>query len=48
MTLLPQQKTIKWITSELLKGDAYFDYDIEVTKEGEAINEYLSLVTTKR
>ncbi|CAN4113105.1 unnamed protein product [Withania somnifera] len=34
------------ITGELLKGDAYSDYDIEVTEEGEAINEYLALVTT--
>lgn len=33
------------ITGELLKGDAYSDYDIEVTEEGEAINEYLALVT---
>lgn len=34
------------ITGELLKGDAYSDYDLEVTEEGEAINEYLALVTT--
>ncbi|PHT75471.1 hypothetical protein T459_18993 [Capsicum annuum] len=34
------------ITGELLKGDAYSDYDIEVTEEGEAINEYLALVTS--
>ncbi|XP_049359722.1 uncharacterized protein LOC125824395 [Solanum verrucosum] len=33
------------ITGELLKGDAYSDYDIEVTEEGEAINEYLALMT---
>lgn len=33
------------ITGELLKGDAYSDYDIEVTEEGEAINEYLALIT---
>ncbi|KAJ8568654.1 hypothetical protein K7X08_028187 [Anisodus acutangulus] len=33
------------ITGELLKGDAYSDYDLEVTEEGEAINEYLALVT---
>lgn len=33
------------ITGELLKGDAYSDYDIEVTEEGEAINEYLALLT---
>lgn len=33
------------ITGELLRGDAYSDYDIEVTEEGEAINEYLALVT---
>ncbi|KAH0744592.1 hypothetical protein KY290_032585 [Solanum tuberosum] len=33
------------ITGELLKGDAYSDYDIEVMEEGEAINEYLALIT---
>ncbi|KAL2500577.1 ubiquitin-associated (UBA)/TS-N domain-containing protein [Forsythia ovata] len=30
------------LTGELLKGDAYSDYDIDVTLEGEAINEYLA------
>ncbi|KAJ4957621.1 hypothetical protein NE237_024732 [Protea cynaroides] len=29
-----------------LNGDALADYDIEVTKEGEAINEYLALLTS--
>lgn len=32
------------LAEELRKGDAYSDYDIEVTKEGEAINEYLALL----
>ncbi|CAI9758915.1 unnamed protein product [Fraxinus pennsylvanica] len=33
------------LTGELLKGDAYSDYDIDVTLEGEAINEYLAKLT---
>ena len=32
------------LTGELQKADAFSDYDIEVTKEGEAINEYLALL----
>lgn len=32
------------LAGELAKGDALADYDIEVTKEGEAINEYLALL----
>lgn len=32
------------ITNEIAKGDGLSDYDIEVTKEGEAINEYLALL----
>ncbi|KAJ9141052.1 hypothetical protein P3X46_031634 [Hevea brasiliensis] len=32
------------IADEIAKGDALTDYDIEVTKEGEAINEYLALL----
>ena len=32
------------LTEELQRGDALSDYDIEVTKEGEAINEYLALI----
>lgn len=34
------------LTEELQRGDALSDYDIEVTIEGEAINEYLGLVTS--
>uniref|UniRef100_A0A162A9Z6 UBA domain-containing protein n=1 Tax=Daucus carota subsp. sativus TaxID=79200 RepID=A0A162A9Z6_DAUCS len=34
------------LTEELQRGDALSDYDIEVTKEGEAINEYLALIAT--
>lgn len=34
------------LTKELLKADAFSDYDIEITKEGEAINEYLALLTS--
>ncbi|XP_065850847.1 uncharacterized protein [Euphorbia lathyris] len=34
------------IADELAKGDALADYDIEVTKEGEAINEYLALLSS--
>ncbi|CAA3010803.1 NEDD8 ultimate buster 1 [Olea europaea subsp. europaea] len=30
------------LTGELQKGDAYSDYDIDITLEGEAINEYLA------
>lgn len=32
------------LTEELQNGDPFADYDIEVVKEGEAINEYLSLL----
>ncbi|KAM4133292.1 hypothetical protein ACJW30_01G317400 [Castanea mollissima] len=32
------------LADELAKGDAYTDYDIEVTKEGEAISEYLAIL----
>ncbi|KAM7477226.1 hypothetical protein LguiB_024469 [Lonicera macranthoides] len=32
------------LTEELQNGDPFADYDIEVIKEGEAINEYLSLL----
>ncbi|XP_041007987.1 NEDD8 ultimate buster 1 isoform X2 [Juglans microcarpa x Juglans regia] len=32
------------LAGELAKGDALTDYDIEVTNEGEAINEYLALL----
>ncbi|KAJ0090157.1 hypothetical protein Patl1_13955 [Pistacia atlantica] len=31
-----------------LTGDAFSDYDIEVTKEGEAINEYLALLESAK
>ncbi|KAL1547979.1 NEDD8 ultimate buster 1-like [Salvia divinorum] len=34
------------LTGELGTADAYSDYDIEVTKEGEAINEYLALISS--
>ncbi|XP_057767917.1 uncharacterized protein LOC130988157 isoform X2 [Salvia miltiorrhiza] len=34
------------LTGELENADAYSDYDIEVTKEGEAINEYLALISS--
>lgn len=34
------------LTEELQRGDPLSDYDIEVTKEGEAINEYLALITS--
>ncbi|CAK9134285.1 unnamed protein product [Ilex paraguariensis] len=34
------------LTGELQRGDAFSDYDIEVIKEGEAINEYLALLST--
>ncbi|PIN20323.1 hypothetical protein CDL12_07003 [Handroanthus impetiginosus] len=34
------------ITEELQNADAYSDYDIEVTKEGEAIAEYLALLSS--
>ncbi|CAH9103022.1 unnamed protein product [Cuscuta epithymum] len=30
------------LTDELLNGDAYSDYDLELTKEGEAITQYLT------
>lgn len=32
------------LADELAKGDALTDYDIEVTKEGEAISEYLAIL----
>ncbi|KAF5459256.1 hypothetical protein F2P56_023220 [Juglans regia] len=32
------------LAGELAKGDALTDYDVEVTNEGEAINEYLALL----
>lgn len=32
------------LADELAKTDAFSDYDIEITKEGEAIHEYLSLL----
>ncbi|KAJ6759071.1 NEDD8 ULTIMATE BUSTER-1 BS4 PROTEIN [Salix koriyanagi] len=34
------------IADELARGDALSDYDIEVAKEGEAINEYLALLVS--
>ncbi|XP_059637852.1 uncharacterized protein LOC132279826 [Cornus florida] len=34
------------LAEELRRGDAFSDYDIEVTKEGEAINEYLALLAS--
>uniref|UniRef100_A0A5B7BXS4 Putative NEDD8 ultimate buster 1 n=1 Tax=Davidia involucrata TaxID=16924 RepID=A0A5B7BXS4_DAVIN len=34
------------LTEELQRGDAFSDYDIEVTKEGEAINEYLAMLAS--
>lgn len=34
------------LTGELGNADAYSDYDLEVTKEGEAIDEYLALLTS--
>ncbi|KAH6779292.1 ubiquitin-associated domain-containing protein [Perilla frutescens var. hirtella] len=34
------------LTGELQNADAYSDYDIEVTKEGEAISEYLALLNS--
>ncbi|KAL6965550.1 hypothetical protein U1Q18_036600 [Sarracenia purpurea var. burkii] len=34
------------LTQELHHADAFSDYDIEVTKEGEAINEYLALLAS--
>lgn len=34
------------LTKELYKADALSDYDIEVTREGEAINEYLALLAS--
>ncbi|VFQ62966.1 unnamed protein product [Cuscuta campestris] len=34
------------LTEELLKGDAYSDYDLELTKEGEGIAQYLTLLTS--
>ncbi|KAF5725852.1 NEDD8 ultimate buster 1 isoform X1 [Tripterygium wilfordii] len=32
------------LAAELERGDAYSDYDFEVTEEGEALNEYLALL----
>lgn len=34
------------LAEDLRKGDAFSDYDIEVTKEGEAISEYLTLLAS--
>lgn len=34
------------LADELAQADAFSDYDIEVTKEGEAIEEYLSLLAS--
>lgn len=34
------------LTEELQNADAYSDYDIEVIKEGEAINEYMALLNS--
>lgn len=34
------------LAEDLRNGDAFSDYDIEVTKEGEAINEYLTLLAS--
>ncbi|XP_050380673.1 uncharacterized protein LOC126797940 [Argentina anserina] len=34
------------LAEELAQGDAFTDYDIEVTREGEAISEYLALLTS--
>lgn len=34
------------ITAELQSRGAFSDYEIDVTKEGEAINEYLTLLST--
>ncbi|CAK7338565.1 unnamed protein product [Dovyalis caffra] len=34
------------IAEELARGDALSDYDIEVTQEGESINEYLALLAS--
>ena len=34
------------LADDLRNGDAFSDYDIEVTKEGEAINEYLALLAS--
>nr|XP_004287245.2 PREDICTED: NEDD8 ultimate buster 1 isoform X1 [Fragaria vesca subsp. vesca] len=34
------------LAEELAQGDAFTDYDIEVTKEGEAISEYLALLNS--
>ncbi|XP_057501740.1 uncharacterized protein LOC130785571 [Actinidia eriantha] len=36
------------LTGELQKADAFSNYDIEVTKEGEAINEYLALLASTK
>lgn len=34
------------LAEDLRNGDAFSDYDMEVTKEGEAINEYLTLLAS--
>lgn len=34
------------LAHELARADAFSDYDIEVTKEGEAIEEYLALLAS--
>lgn len=34
------------LAEDLRNGDAFADYDMEVTKEGEAINEYLTLLAS--
>lgn len=34
------------LTEELHNADAYSDYDIQITKEGETINEYLALLAS--
>lgn len=36
------------LTDELLRGDAYSDYDLDTTKEGEAITQYLTLLTSAK
>ncbi|KAK6942206.1 hypothetical protein RJ641_027583 [Dillenia turbinata] len=35
------------LAQELQRNDAFSDYDIEITKEGEAINEYLALLDSE-
>nr|GLL20370.1 NEDD8 ultimate buster 1 [Ipomoea trifida] len=36
------------LTGELLRGDAYSDYDLDIMKEGEAITQYLTLLTSAK